>query len=233
MNPETGLPSYPDGFFDLALIDPPYGKKQGNKSGHGRYKKGKKFTVYDVKKWDNSPPKANYFKELFRVSKHQIIWGGNYFSNHLPCSQGWIFWDKNFSENFSFAAGELAFSSFDRALKKVSVRLSEWVNCVSTSKEAARGNIRIHPTQKPVALYQWLLRNYAQPGDLILDTHTGSASSLIACESLGYNYHAFEIDPDYYAAAKKRMSKGIQKAMFAQVEPSENGQAKQIELCLI
>ena len=133
------------------------------------------------------------------MSKNQIIWGGNYFG--LPATRCFIVWDKGEGfYNRTYAEAELAWTSFNRN------------TCFAKRDPLARGDYRgkIHPTQKPVALYRWLLENYAKPGQLILDTHVGSASSLIACESMGFDYVGFEIDPDYYAAAKNRMSKGIQ-----------------------
>lgn len=200
MDLEYGLPSYPDNYFDLAIVDPPYGiKKDGQKestSSHG----GRK--AYEFKGWDNETPSKEYFDELFRVSKNQIIWGGNYFAKYLPSKMGWIVWDKG--QRICNSDGELAFSSFDRAL-----RIAE-LNRVYIQENGGG----FHPTQKPVRLYRWLLKTYAKEGDLILDTHVGSASSLIACESMGFNYVGYEIDPDYYAAAKNRMSKGIQKVLL-------------------
>lgn len=195
MDPETGIPSYPDNYFDLAIVDPPYGidinMNMGRKKGMPK--------KHDQKNWDKRGPSLDYFNELFRVSKNQIIWGGNYF--HLPISPGWIFWDKKIPNGVSFSDGELAWTSFKKALVKANLAHSGFIG---TEPE------RIHPTQKPVALYRWLLENYAKSGDLILDTHVGSASSLIACESMGFNYIGYELDPDYYAAAKRRMQKGIQ-----------------------
>lgn len=196
MHPEYGLPSYPDKYFDLAIVDPPYGiwvdgQKESTSSHGGR-------RAIEFKGWDSSRPNAEYFKQLFRVSRHQIIWGGNYFTEFLPPSMGWIFWDKG--QRICNSDGEIAFTSFQRALRVA---------------ELNRAHIQyhgggFHPTQKPVKLYRWLLENYAKPGQMILDTHVGSASSLIACESMGFDYVGFELDPDYYAAAKNRMSKGIQ-----------------------
>lgn len=199
----AGMKQFPDNYFELAIVDPPYGIGEGNKTSHGSRKGMQKFTNYTRKKWDNEKPNKRYFSELFRISKNQIIWGANYFG--LPPSKGWIFWDKNFSPEFSFSAGELAFSSFDIALKKVKIKRSQWVNCVSNNKEKAKKYIRIHPTQKPIALYGWLLKNYATAGDKILDTHLGSASSVIACIELGFDYIGFEIDKEYFENAKKRI----------------------------
>lgn len=201
MDPDIGLPSYPDKFFDLAIVDPPYGIGV-NKMRLGN---GKKTIYRGVNNWDSSTPNADYFSVLFRVSKNQIIWGANNMVNYLRPTTAWIFWDKKTGMN-DYSDGELAWTSFSGALRKCT---KGWVG--NNAKD--NGN-RIHPTQKPVKLYQWLLENYATPGDLILDTHVGSASSLIACESMGFNYVGYEIDPDYYAAAKNRMSKGIQSVLL-------------------
>ena len=203
MDAEFGMPSYPDKYFDLAIVDPPYGIGM---DGGKTYKKPTRPNSYTKpakhkkKDWDKYRPDFFYFEQLFRVSKNQIIWGANYFSNYLPVSMGWIYWAK-MEDNSNFSDGELAFTSFNRALKRA--KLHQF-------NETNGGKNRIHPTQKPVKLYRWLLENYAKPGDLILDTHVGSASSLIACESMGFDYVGFEIDEDYYNAAKNRMSKGIQ-----------------------
>lgn len=202
MDKEIGLPSFPDNYFDLAIVDPPYKIKIHKQSQFSGGKRTGKNRKWQKGTWDNERPKPSYFKELFRASKNQIIWGGNYFSNYLPSSMGWIVWDKG--QRLSQSDGELAFSSFERAL-----RVAE-LNRVYVQENGGG----FHPTQKPVRLYRWLLENYAQPGDLILDTHVGSASSLIACESMGFDYVGFEIDPHYYAAAKNRMAKGIQSVIF-------------------
>jgi site-specific DNA-methyltransferase (adenine-specific) len=139
--------------------------------------------------WDKNPPNQIYFDELFRVSKQQIIWGGNYYD--LSAARCYLIWDK-MDYNSDFASSELAWTSFDKVVKTFRHPRN------TTGK-------RIHPTQKPIALYRWLLENYAKEGDLILDTHVGSASSLIACEALGFDYVGFEIDKDYFEAAKKRI----------------------------
>ena len=158
----------PDNAFELAIVDPPYGIGAAKEKPHNGWRD------YGIKQWDNSPPEGNYFAELFRVSKNQIVWGANYYSHQLPPSMGWIFWDKG-QRNFSLADGELAFSSFDRA-----VRVFEKSRGAILAEET-----RIHPTQKPVALYKWLLKNYAKPGNKILDTHGGSGSSVVACLDMG------------------------------------------------
>ena len=169
-----------DKAFELAIVDPPYGIGMS---------KNPVRQLHEKKEWDNAIPNQKYFDELFRVSKNQIIWGGNYFS--LPASQGFVIWDKMQPENFSLAMCEFAWSSIQSPAKifKQSVLLE---------------NGKIHPTQKPVALYKWLLSRYAKPGDKILDTHGGSGSICIACHDLGYDLTWMELDKDYYEAACKR-----------------------------
>ena len=182
---------FPVKFFDLAIVDPPYGininMNMGRKKGEAK--------KHDEKAWDNSIPNEEYFKELFRVSENQIIWGGNYFS--LPTSQGWIYWHKFVAEGVSFSDGELAWTSFPRALKEARIPYAGFVGCEE----------RIHPTQKPVKLYEWILKNYANRGDKILDTHVGSASSLIACHRMGFEAWGFELDADYHKAASERLAR--------------------------
>ena len=176
----------PDKFFDLAIVDPPY--------GIGIETSGTHFKQFKTKGWDNSIPSEEYFKELFRVSQNQVIWGGNYFLKYLDNTKCFLIWDKLIGEGMSFADAELAWTSFQKPtrIKKMS----------NHNKEG-----KIHPTQKPVALYEWLLNNYAKQGDKILDTHVGSASSLIACHNLGFDYVGFELDPDYYNQATKRLER--------------------------
>lgn len=205
MHPEYGLPSYPDKYFDLAIVDPPYGIDLANMNmGIGKSPKASKAKnrKWIPKDWDKSTPCKDYFKNLFRVSKNQIIWGGNYFD--LPPCHGFIIWDKDIPAGLSFSDFEYAWTSFQRAARRA--KYSAYLDKSG----------KFHPTQKPVKLYRWLLENYAKPGDLILDTHVGSASSLIACEQMGFDYIGFEIDEDYYNAAKNRMAKGIQQIMFTQ-----------------
>ena len=194
MNTETGLPSYPDNYFDLAIVDPPYGESctlsggKAAKDGYADYWD----KVSESGNW-NVAPSEDYFRELFRVSKNQIIWGANHYPQHLHPSGGWIFWDKG-QRDFSFSDGELAFSSFSMKLKSVTIHRA------SLHKEE-----RMHPTQKPMALYRWLVKNYAKQGDKILDTHVGSASSLVVYEEMGFEYVGYELDPDYYRDSCKRL----------------------------
>lgn len=178
-----GMAQFPDKFFELAIVDPPYGIGISDNPVRQAHQK---------KKWDAAIPDKSYFDELFRVSRNQIIWGGNYFP--LPPTQNLIVWDKEQPLEFSLAMCEFAWCSVQRPAKMF-------------RRSVLLENNKIHPTQKPVALYRWLLHNYAKPGDKILDTHVGSASSLIACHEKGFQYVGFELDPDYYRAAKERMDK--------------------------
>lgn len=186
----------PDKAFDLAIVDPPYGLPPDSSNGRGKLK-NRCFNKGKISAWDTSPTKE-YFNELFRVSKNQIIWGGNYFG--LPRCRGFICWDKLQPwENFSQV--EYAWTSFEKPS-----RIFRFDN---------RTGDKIHPTQKPVALYKWLLTDYAKPGDKILDTHLGSGSICIACHDLGFEITGIELDKDYYEAAKKRiMDYQLQQKLF-------------------
>jgi site-specific DNA-methyltransferase (adenine-specific) len=209
MDPEVGLPSYPDNHFDLAIVDPPYGINIANKfaSASGKMGKAARKSNFKHSDWDKSIPAASYFSELQRVSKSQIIWGWNYFTNYLPTCQCYIVWNKRTNGNFGDC--ESAFTSFSRPPIVFEFVWNGMIQGDMKNKEA-----RTHPTQKPKKLYQRTLQDFAKPNDLILDTHVGSASSLIACESMGFSYVGYELDPDYYAAAQNRMSKGIQLQML-------------------
>jgi site-specific DNA-methyltransferase (adenine-specific) len=191
---------YPDKYFDLAIVDPPYGVGEdgGDKQRNFKSKKCPKGTNkhYTKKNWDNSKPNADYFIELKRVSKNQIIWGGNYFVDYLDSSMGWIFWDKKNGES-DFSDGELAYTSFNKGLRKF-----EWL---WAGFQKQRPETRIHPTQKPVALYKWILDKYAKENDKILDTHLGSGSIAIACHDYGFDLTACELDVEYYEKAKQRI----------------------------
>ena len=196
--------SLPDNAFDLAIVDPPYGIDAANtfggeerKSGNGAAMK----TAFDKKDWDLHIPDKAYFNELMRVSRNQIVWGANYMSHFLPPSMGWIVWDKD-NGTTKFSDAELAFSSFDRALRSWKYTWNGMIQGDMKNKEH-----RIHPTQKPVKLYEWLLANYAKEGDRILDTHLGSGSSAIAAHYGGFDFVGTELDPDYYEAAKARFKR--------------------------
>ena len=222
-----GMKQFPDKYFDLAIVDPPYGDGGGSGQALNASENGSTDTVtmgggtsihYQRKNcrqpdgtwgvanwrrmgeearsdkkiiaWDVAP-KQKYFDELFRVSRNQIIWGGNYFD--LPPTRCFLIWRKmTISENFTMAMAEYAWTSFNDNAK------------VFDYPPQGKGD-RFHPTQKPIALYEWILKRYAKEGDTILDTHVGSASSLIACRNTAHQYVGFEIDPDYYRMAKKRL----------------------------
>lgn len=208
MDPEQGLPSYPDNFFDLAIVDPPYGIAEKIYNGGGGHTKSNcKFHHFfeNGTKWDNEVPSPEYFAQLQRTSKNVIIWGGNYFN--LPPTRGIICWDK-IKVVSNFSQWEMAWTNIEMPAKIYRFCSNGGFILSNKNKE------RIHPTQKPVELYEALLSDFAEKGFKILDTHVGSASSLIACESMGLEYVGFEIDPDYYEAAKNRMSKGIQQVIF-------------------
>lgn len=190
-----GMKQFPDKFFDLAIVDPPYGLGiDGQKESISKNPKHNR-KQHIRKSWDSSIPDKDYFYELFRVSKNQIIWGANYFVKYLNTgTKGWIVWDKG-QHGLTMSDCELAFSSFNCPTR---VKI---INRVELLNEGT-----IHPTQKPIKLYEWLLNNYAKPGDKILDTHVGSASSLIACHKLGFEYVGFELDTDYFKAALDRLA---------------------------
>ena len=183
------MKQFPDNYFHLAIVDPPYGININENMG---LKKGKKNRHDKKVEWDNEIPTPEYFKELHRVSKNQIVWGGNYFPDLWVsgCSH-FIFWDKKTPIGMSFSDGELAWTSFNKADRKYTLYNE-------------RGG-KIHPTQKPVKLYEWLLMNYAKEGDKILDTHLGSGSIAIACHNLKFDLTACELDKDYFEASLKRL----------------------------
>jgi len=185
-----------DNQFDLAIVDPPYMDSFNTDNWVASNAKQKNYKNRQ-ETLTNKKPNKEYFHELMRVSKNQIIWGGNYFT--LPISRGWIFWLKNQSNNY-FSDGELAWTSFDRVLKVFDFHWSGMLQGDMKNKE-----IKIHPTQKPKQLYKWLLNNYAEKGQSILDTHFGSLSIGLACDELGFDLTACELDKDYFEAGKKRL----------------------------
>ena len=189
----------PDKAFSLALVDPPYGIGEDGRNNHTRGKLAKAKSYINNSRYDNATPGFEYFQELFRVSQNQIIWGGNYYIDFLKNTPCIIVWDKDNGES-DFADCELAWTSFKTSVRKFKWRWSGMLQQDMKNKET-----RLHPNQKPVALYKWLLQNYANPGDKILDTHLGSGSIAIACHDLGYDLTGYELDTDYYNAATKRL----------------------------
>lgn len=214
----AGMKEFPDKFFSLAVCDPPYGGvTNGGYMNNAETTSGAaKHPKYNLALWQQGKPNQDYFDELFRVSRNQVIWGGNYFQTLIrKDSQCWLVWDKR-NENSCYADCELAWTSFDKATRKFEFMWNGMLQGDMRNKEK-----RIHPTQKPTALYKWILANYAHPGDKILDTHVGSASSLIACHEMGFRYVGFEIDPDYYAAASARLERAkAQVSIFTEPPPA-------------
>jgi len=196
----AGMKHYPDKFFDLAVVDPPYGI--GEDGGKFRGRKADNYNrivVHEKKGWDKAIPTIEYWNELFRVSKNQMVWGGNYFTKFLDPKMGWIFWDKLIGGDFS--DGELVWTSFDKALRKFTY---------SYHKDTKGGHTRIHPTQKPIAVYEYCFE-YAkmERGQRVLDTHLGSGSSRIAANKAGLDFVGFEIDKDYFNASEDRFKKFV------------------------
>ncbi len=210
---------YPDNYFDLAIVDPPYGIGESSNDNKSRSKLGKSKN-YGNKNWDDNAPDQDYFNELKRVSKNQIIWGANHFIENIPNANSscWIVWDKVNGEN-DFADCELAYCSQKTAVRKIEFRWHGMLQGNMKEKE-----IRIHPTQKPVALYKWLLSKYAKQGDKILDTHLGSGSIAIACHDMGFELTACELDKDYYDSAIARIKRHT--AQLSLFEPQELLQPK-------
>jgi site-specific DNA-methyltransferase (adenine-specific) len=201
----VGMARYPDKHFDLAIVDPPYGIGMG-----GGLVGNSKIDYKQFAGGDQAPPEKEYFQELFRISKNQIIWGANHFIEQFnKNSSCWVVWDKVQPENFTMAMCELAWTSFNKPAKIYKKRI------------VGADDYRIHPTQKPVALYKWLLTNYAKPGDKILDTHVGSASSLIACYDLGFDAVGFELDEEYYRISRERLENHMKQLRFSDMWEDE------------
>jgi site-specific DNA-methyltransferase (adenine-specific) len=195
---------YPDKFFDLAVVDPPYGigvdgqKEDKRLNGSGKYHQSKwSRKKHDFKGWDNTIPNEQYWAELFRVSKNQIVWGGNYFIEYLYPSKGWIVWYKG-QNDLTMSDCELAWSSFNKPTRQ------KELNRMALTIEGT-----IHPTQKPIKLYDWIFNRYASEGNLILDTHLGSGSSRISANKAGLSFVGCEIDKDYFDAQEKRFKEFV------------------------
>ena len=202
---------YPDKYFDLAIVDPPYGIGASSDSrvggeytvNLGGVKKKVKAKEYTKKDWDFKKPDLEYWNELKRVSKNQIVWGGNYFIENLTDSSCWLVWNKRNGENNN-ADCELAWTSF-----KTAVRMFEWKWNGMIQQNMKEKEERLHPTQKPVALYKWILDKYAKQGDKILDTHLGSGSIAIAAHDYGFELTACELDKEYYDKAIQRIKNHV------------------------
>lgn len=215
---------FPDKYFDLAVVDPPYGIHQhgGTNKTRSRLDKAKDYKPFAG--MDKEPPSDKYFEQLMRVSKNQVIWGANHFISRFgrPDASCWLVWDKVNSDN-NFADCELAWTSFPGAVRKFSFRWAGMLQGNMANKEE-----RIHPTQKPVALYAWIYGKYTKPGDKILDTHLGSGSSRIAAYDFGLDFWGYEIDQDYFDLQEERFARhAAQRSLF---DPPEEGQGEQMSL---
>lgn len=207
------LRQLPDKCIDLVLTDPPYGIGVNKKTVifdgtiHGKGF-GAKRSFFAKKDWDDAIPSKEIFDEIFRVSKNQIIWGGNYFTEYLNNKSCWIVWDKENGTN-DFADCELAYTSFNSAVRKYTYR---WNGCLQGNMKEKE--IRIHPTQKPLPLFQWCLQNYSNENDLVLDPFSGSGTTAVACHNLNRRFICIEKDPEYYAASVKRLEEAQRQLLF-------------------
>jgi site-specific DNA-methyltransferase (adenine-specific) len=217
------LRSVPDKFYSLAVVDPPYGIGEDGLKNHSRSKIAKS-KEYTPKKWDSTAPNYAYFEQLIRVSKNQIIFGANHFIQNIPDANSscWIVWDKENGEN-DFADCELAWTSFDTAVRRFKFKWQGMLQGDMKNKV-----VRIHPTQKPVALYDWIFRNYAKPNDTILDTHMGSQSSRISAYKAGLDFTGCELDPEYFRDGNERFRNFLLKS--GTTEPDKAMPGQQINL---
>lgn len=205
----TLMARFPDKYFELAIVDPPYGiGADENAFKNGVNCKANGFKEHKKSNWDNAIPTKEYFDELKRVSKNQIIWGGNYFTEHLPPVMSWIIWDK-MQYNFSFSHGEMAWNSFNTKLLIFKYARGNESGFAPKIPSGMKQGLNIHPTQKPIALYKYCLENFANEGDKILDTHFGSGSIAIACHDYGFDLTACELDPEYFEKSVKRLKNHV------------------------
>ncbi len=198
-----GMKDYPDNYFDLAVVDPPYGIGADNKNSRvEKYNNSATYSKdYGTQTWDDNTPDNFYFDELIRISKHQIIWGCNYYNYSL--TRGRIYWDKCVTMP-TYSDGELAYCSLINGIVSIKIAWHGMIQHDMKNKE-----YRIHPTQKPVKLYEWIFKNYAEEGQKILDTHLGSGSSRIAAYNYKMDFTGYEIDKDYFEASEKRFQNHI------------------------
>jgi len=215
--------SVPDKFYSLCVTDPPYGIGEDGLKNHSRGKIAKS-KEYTNKQWDRTPPNYAYFEQLIRVSKNQIIFGANHFIQNIPDANSscWIVWDKENGET-DFADCELAWASFNTAVRRFKFKWQGMLQGDMKNKEH-----RIHPTQKPVALYDWIFRNYAKPNDTILDTHMGSQSSRISAYKAGLDYTGTELDPEYFEQGNHRFNEFLKK--YGTPDPTQAIHGQQINL---
>jgi site-specific DNA-methyltransferase (adenine-specific) len=216
--------SVPDKFYSLAVVDPPYGIEKKISTGGGSHTKSKsKFhQLYKEKNksWDTSRPEKIFWQEIFRVSENQVVFGANYFTENLPISSGWAYWHKQ-GENMSSVNDELIWTSFDISIKIFS-------RCHGLDKGFLSDHKVFHPTTKPIALYDWIFRNYAKPNDTILDTHMGSQSSRISAYKAGLDFTGCELDPEYFEQGNERFRKFLLKS--GTTEPDKAMPGQQINL---
>jgi site-specific DNA-methyltransferase (adenine-specific) len=221
------MATIPDNYYELAIVDPPYGigaDKKNSKKTKQTKKSATESKDYGNKNWDSNIPDINYFKELFRISKNQIIWGVNYYPYDF-LSGGRIYWNKRVTMP-TYSNGEIAYCSLINSIKSF-----EYTWHGMLQENMANKEVRIHPTQKPVALYKWILQHYAKKGDKIFDSHVGSGSSRIACYELGFDFEGCEIDKDYWQAQEDRFNKHIsQLSLFAPEELEPKKEYEQEEL---
>ncbi len=215
------MKTYSDNHFDLAIVDPEYGIGAGKGTSivfkNSTWKHAEKTHKYESKDWDTKIPDKSYFKELFRISKNCIIFGGNYFTEFLPPNNGWIIWDKK-TTNKIFSPFEMIWTTYNKP--KIFRFLMEGYK---KEKQEDYRLGRIHPTQKPITLYKWLLQNYAKPGDKLFDSHSGSGSFRIAAHDLGFDLVSCELDPDYYRDNEARYQNHIQQIdLFKPAEIQKN-----------
>ena len=208
------MAGYPDKYFDLAIVDPPYGINEDGGKNHTRGKLAKAKNYKPYSSGDKNAPNDEYFKELLRISKNQIIWGANHFISKIPHdSSCWVVWDKD-NGGSDFADCELAWTSF-----KTSVRIFKWRWSGMLQENMKNKQKRIHPNEKPIQLYKWILSKYAKEGDKILDTHGGSMSIAIACANMGFDLTLAELDQGYFDAGVKRLETHIRQLQLFQEKP--------------